>query len=111
MNEEVLFYFDEINIKSIIRDVFRNFWMIIIAGIGAMLLMSGYQNIIYEAEYTSRATMVVSAKGGSGNSYMNLTTTSEMAEVFSNVFKSSALKKRIVEEFVLVTVLKSLYLF
>ena len=58
MNEEVLFYFDEINIKSIIRDVFRNCWMILIAGISAILLVSGYRNIIYEAEYTSKATLV-----------------------------------------------------
>lgn len=99
MNEEVLFYFDEINIKSIIRDVFRYFWMILIAGISAVLLVSGYQNIIYEAEYTSKATLVVSAKGsGTGASYANLTTTAEMAEVFSNVFSSNVLKKRIVEE-------------
>ena len=99
MNDEVLFYFDEINIKSIVRDVFHNFWMILIAGISAILLVSGYQNIIYEAEYTSRATLVVSAKGsGSASSYANLTTTSDMASVFSNVFSSSVLKKRIVEE-------------
>lgn len=99
MNEEVLFYFDEINIKSIVRDVLRNFWMILIAGISAILLVSGYRNIIYEAEYTSRATLVVSAKGsGMTNSYANLTTTSEMATVFSNVFSSNILKKRIVEE-------------
>lgn len=99
MNEEVLFYFDEINIKSIIRDVFRHFWMILVAGISAALLVSGYQNIIYEAEYTSNATLVVSAKGsGAGASYANLTTTAEMAEVFSNVFSSNVLKKRIVEE-------------
>ena len=99
MNEEVLFYFDEINIKSIIRDVFRHFWMILMAGISAILLVSGYQNIIYEAQYTSKATLVVSAKGsGTGNPYANLTTTAEMAEVFSNVFSSNVLKKRIVEE-------------
>lgn len=99
MNEEVLFYFDEINIKSIIRDVFRHFWMILIAGISAVLLVSGYQNIIHEPEYTSKATLVVSAKGsGTGNPYANLTTTAEMAEVFSNVFSSSVLKKRIIEE-------------
>ena len=99
MNEEVLFYFDEINIKSIVRDVLRNFWMILIAGISAILLISGYRNIIYEAEYTSRATLVVSAKGsGMTNSYANLTTTSEMAAVFSNVFSSNILKKRIAEE-------------
>lgn len=99
MNDEVLFYLDEINIKSIIRDVLHNFWMILIAGISAVLLVSGYQNIIYEAEYTSRATLVVSAKGsGTTSSYANLTTTSEMAGVFSNVFSSSVLKKRIVEE-------------
>ena len=99
MNEEDLFYFDEINIKSIILDISRNFWMIIIAGISAMLLVSGYKNIIYEAEYTSRATMVVSAKGsGATSSYVNLGTAVEMADVFSNVFSSSVLKKRIVEE-------------
>lgn len=99
MNEEVLFYFDEINIKSIVRDVLYNFWMILIAGISAILLVSGYRNIIYEAEYTSGATLVVSAKGsGMTNSYANLTTTSEMATVFSNVFSSNILKKRIVEE-------------
>ena len=50
MNDEVLFYFDEINIRSIIRDVLHNFWMILVAGLSAMLLVSGYQNIIYEAE-------------------------------------------------------------
>lgn len=99
MDDEVFFYFDEISIKSIIRDVMHNFWMILIAGISGVLLVSGYQNIIYEAEYTSRATLVVSAKGsGTTSSYANLTTTSEMAEVFSNVFSSSILKKRIVEE-------------
>ena len=99
MNDEVLFYFDEINIRSIIRDVLHNFWMILVAGLSAILLVSGYQNIIYEAEYTSRATLVVSAKGsGTTSSYANLTTTSEMAGVFSNVFSSSVLKKRIVEE-------------
>ena len=50
MNEEVLFYFDEINIKSIVKDVLRNFWMILIAGVSAILHVSGYRNIIYEAE-------------------------------------------------------------
>lgn len=99
MNDEVLFYFDEINIRSIIRDVLRNCWMILLAGLSAILLVSGYQNIIYEPEYTSRATLVVSAKGsGTTSSYASLTTTSEMAGVFSNVFSSSVLKKRIVEE-------------
>lgn len=99
MEEEIVFYFDEVDIKSIIRDVIRNLWMILIAGISAILLVSGYQNIIYEAKYTSRSTLVVSAKGsGMNGSYSNLATTAEMAEVFSNVFSSSVLKKRIVEE-------------
>lgn len=99
MNEEVLFYFDEINIKSVIRDVLRNFWMIIVIGLSAILLVSGYQNTIYKEEYTSKATMVVSAKGSSTvSTYMNLTTASEMAQVFSNVFSSNVLKNRIAEE-------------
>lgn len=99
MNEESLVYFDEIDLKSIVRDVIRNAWMIVIVAISAALLMSGYQNIMYEAEYTSKATLVVSAKGsGVGSSYSNLTTTVEMNEVFSNVFSSNVLKKRLTEE-------------
>lgn len=42
MNEESLVYFDEIDLKSIVRDVIRNAWMIVIVAISAALLMSGY---------------------------------------------------------------------
>lgn len=99
MNNEILFYFDELCIRSILRDLIKHSWMMIIAAIAAIFLVSGYQNLVYQPEYTSRATLVISAKGsGNTDAYASLTTTTEMAQVFSNVFSSNVLKKRIVEE-------------
>ena len=99
MNEETQFYLDEINIRSILRDIFKNWWLLILAAITAVLLLSSYENLIYKEQFTSKATMVVSAKGkGSSDTYADLTTTSGMAEVFSDIFSSNVLKKLVAEE-------------
>lgn len=99
MNDEILFYTDEINIRSVIRDILHNWWMIALAGIGAMLLVSGCTNLFYKAQYVSNATMVVSARGkGTTDAYADLTTTYEMAQVFSDIFSSNILKNMIAEE-------------
>lgn len=99
-NENVLIRLDEISIKSILRDLFRNCWMIILAAISGVFLVSGYHALIYTPEYTSSATMVVSAKGsGTNSTYANLTTTTEMASVFQDVFGGNVLKK-LVREYV-----------
>lgn len=93
-NDNTLIRIDEINIKSIFRDLFRNCWIMILAAISGIFLVSGYHSLIYTPEYTSSATMVVSAKGsGSNSTYTNLTTTTEMAGVFQDVFGSNVLKK------------------
>ena len=99
MNDEVLFYVDEINIRSIIRDLIHNWWVLILVGISAALFVSGFGNLFYKEYYTSKATMVISAKGrGTTDAYADLTTTSEMAEVFSDIFSSNVLKELVAEE-------------
>ena len=99
MNEETQFYLDEINIRSILRDIFKNWWLLILAAITAVLLFSSYENLIYKEQFTSKATIVVSAKGkGSSDTYADLTTTSGMAEVFSDIFSSNVLRKLVAEE-------------
>ena len=97
MNEnEVLFRWDEISLRNIVEDLLHNWWVMILAGISALFLISGYLNLIYTPVYTSKATLVISAKGsGTNGSYANLTTASEMADVFSDVFSSGVLKKLI----------------
>lgn len=97
-NENTFIRLDEISIKSIIRDLFRNCWVILLAAVSAYFLVSGYHSLIYTPEYTANATMVVSAKGSTSNStYTNLAVTTEMANVFRDVFSSNVLKKLVQE--------------
>ncbi len=97
-NENALIRLDEINITSIVRDLIKNFWVVLLAAISAYFLVSGYHSLIYTPEYTASATMVVSAKGNSYNTtYTNLSITTEMAGVFQDVFSSNILKKLVQE--------------
>ena len=99
MNEQNQFYLDEVNVRSILRDFLKNWWLFILAVLTVLLLLSSYENLFYKEQFTSKATMVVSAKGkGSSDTYADLTTTSGMAEVFGDIFSSNVLKKLVAEE-------------
>lgn len=90
---------DRISIRCICRDLLRNCWLILLAMISALMVISVYQTVVYIPEYTSTATMVVSAKGsGSSGALANLSTTSEMASVFQDVFQSNILEKKVQED-------------
>lgn len=96
MNRE-LFRFDEISIRGLVMDLLHNAWMILAAGLSLWLLATGWHNLTYQPEYTSSATLVVTLKGES-NTYSSLSMASQMADVFSQVFQSDALRDRIVED-------------
>lgn len=97
-NENELIQLDEINIKSILRDLIKNCWVMILAAISVYFLVSGYHALLYTPEYTSSATLVLSAKGaGYDSAYSNLITTTEMAAIFEDVFESNVLKKKVRE--------------
>ena len=78
-------------------DLLHNAWMILAAGLSLWLLATGWHNLTYQPEYTSSATLVVTLKGES-NTYSSLSMASQMADVFSQVFQSDALRERIVED-------------
>lgn len=96
MNRE-LFRFDEISIRGLVNDLFRNIWMILVAGLTMLFLTVGWHNLAYEPQYTSSATLVVTIKGGSGN-YSSLSLASQLASVFGQVFQSDALRERIEQD-------------
>lgn len=99
MHEETQFYLDEINIRSILRDFLKNWWLFILATLTAVLLLSSYENLVYKEQFISKATMVVSAKGkGTSDAFADLTTTTGMADVFSDIFSSNVLRKLVAEE-------------
>ena len=99
LEEENQLYLDEINIRIILRDFIKNWWMFILIVLTALLLLSSYENLVYKEQYSSRATMVVSAKGkGTSGAYADLTITAGMADVFDDIFSSNVLRKLVAKE-------------
>ncbi len=88
----------DIDIMSIIRDIYRNALFIVLAVITAVLAVIGVESMTYKPQYTSTATLAVTMKGNNGGSYSSLYMTTEMASIFSEVFSSDALKKKIADD-------------
>ena len=88
---------DDINILSVVIDVLRNFWVIVLAVASVWMGISAYAKFSYVPEYKSVATLSVSAKGGY-SAFSSLNMTSEMAGVFAEVFQSNILRDKVAEE-------------
>lgn len=88
---------DENSIRGMCTDLFRNLWMVAMTAIAVWMAVTGWHNLTYKAEYTASATLVVTVKGES-NIYSALTLTTQMADVFGQVFQSDALRDKISEE-------------
>ena len=89
----------QLHIPLILRDLWRNVWLIVLAAaIGCMGLFI-YNARFHQPEYESTVTLAVSprANGSYIGFYSSLRTANEMAEVFKEVFSSDVLK-RIVRE-------------
>lgn len=96
MDREI-FRLDDISWRGLCIEILKNLWMILLAGISLWLGIAGVHTLIYQPEYTSSSTLVVTVKG-QGNAYSSLSVASQMADVFGQVFQSQALEERIVEE-------------
>lgn len=79
--------------NSLIRDLFRNVWIIFLAALIAYMGIHVYEKTIYTPTYTSNAILVVRAKVGSSGIYSNLASSSEMAAIFTKVFQQTSMKK------------------
>lgn len=85
-------------INSLIRDVMKNIWAIILAGAIAIMGLYIYSVSFHTSEYTSNALLAVRSKVGTTGNYNGLSTTSEITEVFSRVFTQAAVKKLAAEK-------------
>lgn len=98
MEQEVTIRMDEINIRTIIKDLIYNIPFIILAILTVIMGVRTYKNIVYTPEYTSQTTMSVIAKGNAdGNIYSSLNTANSMGEVFAEVFQSTVIKEKVEE--------------
>lgn len=89
---------ENIEWHSLAKDVIRNLWTVILAGVIAFLGLYVAEHSVYKPEYKSEATLVVRAKAASSLAYTNLSASSEMAKIYTKVFTQSAMKKMAAED-------------
>jgi len=82
----------------LVRDVARRWLLILLValtvGFGAYIM----EDRAYTPVYQTRTTFVVTARGSSTTVYANLTSTSKLATLFTELLNSSIMRKTIVEE-------------
>lgn len=78
---------------SLLRDLKRNLWIIVLAALIAFMGVYIAERSIYTPTYTSSATLVVRAKVGTSGAYTNLSVSSEMATIFTKVFVQPSIKQ------------------
>ncbi len=82
---------------SILRDIVRNFWVIICAV--AIALMGTYiaHQSVYSPLYTSSATLIINSAVGRANAYASLSESAEIASIYTEVFVQPAMEKKVCE--------------
>ena len=85
------------DLYAIFQDVMKNFWMVLLVAVSAAFLTYIGAYLLYQPEFRSSTTFVVSAKESSTGAYANLSQTQRMAEVFKTVLDSDVLKKKVAE--------------
>lgn len=87
---EIVLTFD---FHSIIQDLKKNFWVVISAALIAIMGVYIASHSVHTPMYTSTATLVVRAKAGTDGAYTNLSVSSEMAQIYTEIFKQPSVKK------------------
>lgn len=82
----------------VIQDVCKRWLLVVLitvmVGVGTYIVT----DLRYEPVYQTNTTFVVSTKGSAGSVYGNLTSTTELASVFTELLNSTILRKTIEEE-------------
>lgn len=97
MNNNKQNFIEQIDLLSIVKDILREWWVILILALSAALITNVWMNFTYEPKYSASSTFVVTAKGMNTNIYQNLTSAKELATDFSNILDSNVLKKKVAE--------------
>ena len=90
--------FDNIDLYSILRDLVRSFWAVILGALAVAMVTYMFVQIRFQNSYTTSATFVVTSRTSSNHTYSNLSAASTMAESFSNILNSNLLKKKVMED-------------
>ena len=84
----------QIDIFDILRDILKDWWLILIIGLAAAMGSYIVANSLYRPSYTATATFVVTTNG-ENNTYTNLAAANKVASSLSNIFASDVMKKKV----------------
>lgn len=88
-----------IDADSIIRDILREWWVILLVAVSAALLTGAYKKFTYSPQYVANTTFAVGKTGFSNNlAYDNLNSAKNVTTQFTQVAESNVLKKRVCEQ-------------
>ncbi len=79
---------------SVVKDIVLNCWLLVLAAIIGFVSVYVYEQVSYKPMYTSSATLMVQVKAGTYQAYTNLSASSEMAVIFSEVFVQPSMKEK-----------------
>lgn len=92
MNEKTPKNSIHIEPHSLIRDIFLNLWVIILAALIGLMSVIIWNQSKHTPVYTSTSTLIVNVKNAAAASYTNLSSSSEMAKIYTEVFRQQAMK-------------------
>ncbi len=95
MAESGLLPFDPI---VLLQDVLKRWLVIVLAALAVGFGAYIYTDMTYEPVYQTNTTFVVTARGSANTVYSNLSSTSSLANVFTDLLNSSILHKTILEQ-------------
>lgn len=92
-------YDNPIDWDSVVKDILRHWWVILLLTISAVLLAGTYKRITYRPVYEATTTFVVGKSGFTNHlAYDNLNSATSVTTKFTQIIKSSVLKNRVCEE-------------
>jgi capsular exopolysaccharide synthesis family protein len=88
----------QIDVLSLLRDVLKNWWLVLVVGTAFALLANVWVTKNYVPEYTTETILVVSSTDLNSTVERNLSSTKNLAACFAEVLDSSVLRAKIAED-------------
>lgn len=89
---------DTINVYSILRDVAKNLWVIILGAAAVAMIVNMFAHVRRENTYSTKATFVITSRTSGNYAYNNLSAASTVAESCTNVLNSRLLKTKVCKD-------------
>lgn len=87
-----------IDIISIVKDILRQSWVILLFALSISLLATTFAKYRYVPEYTTSTTFVVNTQGGNTSTYSNISSAISTAAKMQTVLESSIFQRTIAKQ-------------